>query len=55
MDVPSGIYSMRRKEWMVMYFGIAVFSWPGSYPVTTMQRMMCIRKGQDGFLKMHPA
>lgn len=49
------IYSMRRKEWILIYFGILVFSWSGSYPVTTMQRMMCTGKGCDGFLKMCPA
>ena len=49
------IYSVRRKEWTLIYFGILVFSWSGSYPVTTMQRMTCTGKGCDGFLKMCPA
>lgn len=42
------------KNGMWIYFGIAVFSWPGSYPVTTMQQMMCPGKGDAGF-RYNPA
>lgn len=37
------------KNGMCICFGIAVFSWPGSYPVTTMQWIMCTGKGDAGF------
>lgn len=54
MNVPGHIYSMRREEWMLMYFGIAILSWPGSYPVTTMQQIICTGKRYDWFFKMYP-
>lgn len=37
------------KNGMWICFGIAVFSWPGSYPITTMQWIMCTGKGDAGF------
>lgn len=43
------VTTQERKNGMWLYFGIAVFSWPGSYPVTTMQWMMCTGKGDAGF------